>query len=342
MKRAAVIAMVPLFGAALFAMPRFVAAPEAWIPTEPDPVVLVFAGDIMLDRNVAKWGAAAPEALFASTTELFAGADLRIINLEGTITTEPSVARRDSSILRFTFDPEFARRALSGIAPHAASLANNHTLDFGAAGYDSTRRYLEEWGIVPFGHALNARGLSAVLVVRETRVCVVGYHQLFDPSTKEVLAEIGRLRPECDVINVFAHWGEEYTHEPSPAQKRIAHEFIDEGADAVVGAHPHVVQSVEVYEGRPIFYSLGNFMFDQEFSWETKHGLLLRMELGERSARYTLNPVRIDRARVAPAPEGDRAEVLRIVAAGSSEELGEGILAGSFELPRPVAPGPRP
>lgn len=302
----AVLALLALF------VWQQVHAPQALIPQpqEPDPSIL-FAGDIMLDRNVARHAAAhTPASLFAGVLDLFHTADARVANLEGSITLNPSIALVDNTILHFTFDPQVAEAALAPLALSAVSLANNHAYDFGRSGFDATQDYLEAWGITPFGHPYNVRDLSTTLTVRGKQFCLVGYHSLYDAGTSEVVGEISRLRPVCYRIVVFSHWGEEYQSVANTAQVAAAHEFIDAGADLVIGAHPHVVQNVEVYKDRAIFYSLGNFMFDQNFSWATTHGLVVYVTFGESSTSFRLTPITIAGQEATVASEADAARVL--------------------------------
>jgi poly-gamma-glutamate synthesis protein (capsule biosynthesis protein) len=88
-------------------------------------------------------------------------------------------------------------------------------------------------------------------------------------------------KSKVDVLIVMVHWGIEYMPEPSATQKEIAHSLIDNGADVVVGNHPHWVQGYDTIDGKPIFYSLGNFVFDQAWSEETKSGLAIRLTYEE-------------------------------------------------------------
>jgi poly-gamma-glutamate capsule biosynthesis protein CapA/YwtB (metallophosphatase superfamily) len=293
------IAAAALVGA--FCLAGVARAPYSLIPQEPTVTVL-FVGDLMLDRGVARRARdlVQPTDIVADMRPLVAQADLMVLNLEGTITFNESIAARDNTILRFTFAPALAQAVLGALGADAVSLANNHALDFYASGYDETLSYLERWGVAHFGHPLNARDLSTALTARGARVCLVGYHELYDPSTAAVLEEIVRVRPACDYLVVMAHWGIEYEHEPTEAQVVEAHAFVDAGADLVVGAHPHVVQSHEVYRGKAIFYSLGNFVFDQDFSIDTTRGLALIVEF--RGTRTTITPVPLSIVESRPIP----------------------------------------
>jgi len=96
------------------------------------------------------------------------------------------------------------------------------------------------------------------------------------------LSEIKRIKTEklADLIIVYPHWGTEYlTSHPDKRQTDLAHQFIDSGADIIIGSHPHVIQPIEIYKEKPIFYSLGNFVFDQYFSKETMQGLMLKLDI---------------------------------------------------------------
>lgn len=307
-----------------------------------EEVTVFFAGDVMLDRNVAKRSEEfGKEQLFSSTTRFFLDADLAVLNLEGTITPNQSIARRNSSILRFTFDPEFARAVLAPLQLDAVSLANNHAIDFYERGFSQTKNYLSEWGIQSFGHPNNEGKLSVRLEVRGKTICVVGYHGLYEAATESVVAEIQNIRKHCWRIVVMSHWGLEYEPTPESATVHIAHEFIDAGADVIIGAHPHVVQTLEIYQGKPIFYSLGNFMFDQDFSWETMHGLGVKVSFSEEETHFTLIPTSVVYSRSGIAAGSDKAAILEaLTGEGLSLEIASGVRAGAFSLPveRTVAP----
>lgn len=307
------VAIGAALGAAAYIPAARVSAPF-WHPEPPAPIRVMFGGDIMLDRTVAASAEArGADTLFAGIAKEFNDSDIRIANLEGTITASSSVARRNHAILRFTFDPVIAGDALAPLNLDAVSSANNHGLDFGESGYASTGEYAAAFGIKRFGHPLNTPGfLSTKIEYKGKAFCFVGYHALFISTTTPVVAEIHTLRPECWRVIVLAHWGEEYTHEANAAQRAEAHAFIDAGADLVVGAHPHVVQGYEVYQGKAIFYSLGNFMFDQNFSWDTTHGMLLRADFSDTESHFTLLPITVADQKTAPAEGPDAQKVLDI------------------------------
>jgi gamma-polyglutamate biosynthesis protein CapA len=317
MKKLAIAgALVVVATTIIFALPAQEHA-LPWSEPQEEPVRVLFVGDLMLDRNVARSAEERGVAsLFASSTlELFADSDFQALNLEGTITDNPSIARQNSTILRFTFDPDLAREVLQMLRIDLISLANNHTLDFGDEGFEQTVQHFAIGGEGIFGHPLNDPtqfALSTEYPIGSGRkLCLVGYHSLFSADYTGVIDEIERLKASCWKKVVFAHWGDEYETVANAQQVEAAHAFIDAGADLVIGAHPHVVQNVEVYKERAIFYSLGNFMFDQNFSWEVQHGLAVRVDFYDDHTAFVLTPMTITDQRSSVATGADRQRVLK-------------------------------
>ncbi|MBC7836744.1 CapA family protein [Acetobacteraceae bacterium] len=267
------------------------------------PVRVLFAGDIMLDRDIARNTArVGVESFVADVAPLFANNDINVANLEGTVTDFPSIAQIDNTVLRFTFTPALAESVLTSLKLDAVSLANNHALDFGAAGYSQTRDFLSERGILSFGSPSNSENLSAQKTVRGNNICFVGYEDFINADPTIITNEITSIRPFCYRVVVFTHWGVEYQIQPTEHQRMLAHAFIDSGADLVIGAHPHVVQPREIYNGKAIFYSLGNFIFDQYFSSQTKRGIAVAVEFYSFETRFTLTPVSIERDGITRIP----------------------------------------
>ena len=105
--------------------------------------------------------------------------------------------------------------------------------------------------------------------------------------SEEIIADIQTARQQGGLVFVSLHWGVEYQHQPQESQRQLAHQLIDAGADVIIGHHPHCIQGVEVYRGGLIAYSLGNFVFDQFQSADTKSGLMLQAEM--RSVRMAVS-----------------------------------------------------
>ncbi len=255
-------------------------------------ISLLFLGDMMFDRGVrTKIISAGEDVVFASTTRFISlQYDLTIANLEGPITINRSktIDATGRAIPGFTFTfPTSTAPLLKNSGIDIVSLANNHADNFGPAGLRETAKWLTDSGVEFFGNANNdlssnnPSNISMLQCLNDICIGLIGYHQFASDTENGKQAVLGEIQKmveqktsgELDAIVVFPHWGEEYTKRPSASQKQLAHDWIDAGADMVIGAHPHIVQSVEIYKEKSIFYSLGNYIFDQYFSYDTTHGL---------------------------------------------------------------------
>lgn len=290
-------------------------------------VTFLFTGDVMLDRGVANHASKhGDDSLFRGVESVMKDVDAVVVNLETTLSTRPSVAA--GMDLRFTSDPRFAK-LLMDLNVDVATLSNNHTDDFGAEGLNSTREYLTSAGIEYFGSPHNREGeLSLVTEIEGLTVCFVGYEGFIAVDPAPIAEEIRRIDPGCTYMVATMHAGEEYTPEPSEIQVAAARAFIDAGADVVVGSHPHIVQPLELYKGKPIFYSLGNFMFDQDFSWETTHGLLVEAAFTSDAVSYTLIPTDIVKAEasVSESPQDIERTLTMLKHSSWSEEFSAQVL----------------
>ena len=164
-------------------------------------------------------------------------------------------------------------------------IANNHAMQHGADAYKRTFNYLTSCGSLCFGS--NAQK-SQVFEHQGRKVSITGFSQRIDafsqepcywhnPEYKELEQEKTQLSEDAFKI-AFVHWGNEFINRPSSPQKRFAHWLVDTGFDLVIGMHPHVLQGYEQYNGKYIFYSLGNFVFDMP--WEpTKYGAVVSIDL---------------------------------------------------------------
>ena len=259
-----------------------------------EPLRLIFAGDIMLDDGPGRVVARGEDPL-APFSDLLQDADYRIGNLETSIaTTGQAFANKI-----YTF-----RAAPAVLQVHkgrfdAFSLANNHSGDYGHAAFVETLRLLNASGLRHFGGGLNLAEAHAPLWIEKKglRIAVLGYNE-FKPrrfeagpnwpgiawsEDSQVLADIRAARAAgADLVIPFMHWGWEIETHSDARQRQLAHLMIDHGADMVVGSHPHVTQEAEIYRGKPILYSLGNFVFDGFDQPEAQTGWLLRVSLDKR------------------------------------------------------------
>ncbi len=251
-------------------------------------VKILFLGDMMFDRGVrANVNRSGFAYVFGESTTTLAAHDLVVANLEGPITSSSSKTMKNGVAVpgfEFTF-PTGTAKALHDAGIDIVSLANNHTYNFGAAGLAETRNLLANAGVSYFGSPLNASFIATSTCINSICIGIVGWHEFARANNNLILAAIKELRPKVDYLVVFPHWGIEYETTPTAEQRLFAHQWIDQGADAVIGAHPHVVETIEQYRGKPIFYSLGNFIFDQYFSFETTHGIGVSVTLTKNMAK---------------------------------------------------------
>jgi poly-gamma-glutamate synthesis protein (capsule biosynthesis protein) len=217
------------------------------------------------------------------------------------------------------------------------NLGNNHTNNFGAKGLLQARKFLSDAGLSYFGDPLNSPDyLSTTTEKNGIKIGFVSYMQLANTGFDVVLDEIKRLRPSVDMLIALPHWGIEYeTEKPWARQQEEAYAMIDAGVDTIIGTHPHVIQPIEQYNGKTIFYSLGNFIFDQYFSEETMQGLTVRMNIEKdttsSTVSYILQPVVISkRSQVSVAPGDvtktilDHLSQVSIVSSTVQEEIARG------------------
>jgi len=271
--------------------------------TSPSNVKILFTGDMMLDRNVRNIiDRKGFEYFFGGVKELISSADIAVTNLEGAFTTNTSItASLISKELLFTFDPKLAPK-LYDLGFDILGLANNHSYNFGKAGLESTRRYTGGAGMMYYGDPFNKDEISTVITKNGIRIGLVGFHEFYYSNFDNVLTEITRLRKDVDVLIVTPHWGVEYQKEPTAKMREWAHAFIDSGADVVIGTHTHIVGDTEIYKDKKIYYSLGNFAFDQYFSKATMQGLVVILDIdknaGDKSINFTEIPIYVDREGV--------------------------------------------
>lgn len=264
------------------------------------PFSLIVVGDIMLGGRttaaIARYGADYP---LAAVAPLLRRAPIVLGNLEGPFARKAHKAERTFS---YRVNPALAT-ALTHAGINVLTLANNHLLDCGRAGVVETLETLAQAGIAPLGAGINSRAARAPVIQRigPLRIGLLGYYwnsrcaaQDDLPGgamdTPEVLeADIRALRSQVDRVVVTFHWGIPYEREPLPEDRAKARFAIECGADAIVSHHPHVVQPFEVYRGRPIIYSVGNFAFGSGNS--KAEGMLVGLRFGERRTQIAIYPL---------------------------------------------------
>ena len=246
--------------------------------TEEDTLTIAFTGDILLDRGVRKCieknGA---DAVFsASIDSLFRTCKLVVGNLECPAT---KIQQRVYKRFMFRAEPEWLQTLKKHGITHL-NLANNHSIDQGREGLLDTKRNIEQAGMVAVGAGRNMQEAAAPVLLAEQprrvyllvsqRLPLENFAYLPDrpcvsqESMDSLCARIRWLKeqePDCYVI-VNVHWGWEHHMEPTLKQRQEAHRMVCAGADLIIGHHTHTLQTVETWQGTPIYYSLGNFIFD--------------------------------------------------------------------------------
>lgn len=231
---------------------------------EPAELLLTFTGDCILGTDEffawdtgfnAYYERYGGEYFLDNVRDIFKEDDLTIINMEGTLTEETT---RSEKQFAFKGAPQFVD-ILTSSSVEAANVANNHSHDYGEQSFLDTVNILEKNNIKTFGY-----DDTAMITVKNIKIGLFGIYELDDHLARipQVKSNIAKLKEEnADIIVAVFHWSNELVTVPDENQVTLAHLAIDEGADIVVGHHPHVVQGIETYKGKTIAYSLGNFCF---------------------------------------------------------------------------------
>jgi len=242
-------------------------------------IKLLFVGDVMMTRYVEKRIKKLNKEYiypFEKILNYLKTFDYVIANLEGPISDK---GVKVGSKYSFRMKPEVAE-ALSKANINIVNLANNHIFDYGKVAFEDTLKNLEKNNIKYFGNSyepliiekegvkIGFLGFSDFLKHLEVKEGKIGI-AIVNSNLSEI---IKKAKEKVDILIVSFHWGEEYKKIANERQRKIAKIAIDSGADLVIGHHPHIIQNIEKYKDKFIFYSLGNFIFDQNFSKETMIG----------------------------------------------------------------------
>jgi poly-gamma-glutamate synthesis protein (capsule biosynthesis protein) len=240
-----------------------------------DEVRLLFTGDILLSREVKHEIDRTGRFPWEPFATLFHVATWVAGNLEGAVGDERDCLPTSTASPCFAI-PLSLVPMLSRAGFRAIGIANNHAIDLGAAGHEATRQALTAADIEPLAwddspHFVRA-GPYDIAVIAISTVPARDGSRAEIPST-ELRQKLRLARNLADAVVVFIHWGSELLDWPDAEQRRAAEWLVHNGADLVIGHHPHVVQEPECIAGRPVFFSLGNHLFDQKYP-ATKRGLI--------------------------------------------------------------------
>lgn len=277
--------------------------------TPKENVSIAVTGDVMFARNM-------PNVLsfesspFAGVSNVTSNVDLLLINFENAATYSGDALKGDVPL---KCDPSYVPLAKANNNT-VASIANNHALDYGITGMNDTLAYLKDAGITPIGAGQTEDEAHQAIVqeINGRKITILNYMDSnnFAEYSYESMPYANGTSPgysaydsadaqkqisennDSDLIVVYLHFGNEYSNSPNEDQVRIAHELIDYGADVVIGSHPHVTQGIEMYNGKPIFYSLGNFIFDQS-NPATHSAYFVQIDLVNETGQCTVYPIYI-------------------------------------------------
>lgn len=243
-------------------------------------VSIAVTGDVMFARNMP--GVLSLDSSpFNGVSDVTSNVDLLLINFENAATYSGDALKGDVPL---KCDPAYVPLA-KGNNNTIAALANNHAYDYGQTGMEDTISHLKDAGITPIGagNSEDEAHRAVTKQIYERKITVLNYmdSENFAEYSYDVMPYANGSSPgysaydsddarkqisennDSDLIIAYMHFGNEYSVSPNENQVKISHELIDYGADIVIGSHPHVTQGIEMYKGKPIFYSLGNFIFDQ-------------------------------------------------------------------------------
>lgn len=268
----------------------------------------------------------------------FKGADVVFANLEGPIHGEGS---KGGTAMVFSFNEDVAQ-FLKNYGFNLVSLANNHAVDQGWEGRDTTIAALDKAGLNWCGHPSDADDGSVYYgQLGDKKYAFICFQDVtFKLDDGAAINLIKKVKSEVDYLVVSIHWGYEYKHTADwGTQIEPGRAFIDAGADFVIGHHPHVVENFEVYNGKFIFYSLGNFVFDQYWSKDTQEELAIGIvlvpdESGKLKTKVHLFPMKSEASQSRLMSEEERAEwIERFIGYGEySEDMKRMIRTGILEL----------
>ncbi len=283
---------------------------------QPEEITIAAVGDIMLGHRtepvLKKFG---PQYPFVEVQPFLDKADIVVGNLESPISTRGTAVENKKFTLRAG---PVAVEALAAAGVHVVTLANNHSMDFGPLALQDTLEILDENGILYSGAGMDIEDARApaILKIKGKTVAFLSYSLTFPlefyasakrpgtaPGYQEfVKADVEKIRPLADLVVVSFHWGAELMTAAKEYQVELGHQAIDWGADLVLGHHPHVLQEIEIYKGRLIAYSLGNFVFGSESNNTNSSIILLLTFKGKSLVRAEAVPLGVNNYRVKYQP----------------------------------------
>lgn len=266
---------------------------EKEITPEKNTVSILNFGDMMFDRNVRKKiekDGKDPFMYLKEEPKVLNDFDFIIANLEGPI-VEMDKKLCQGKAYNFQF-ASTTPALLKSVGINIVNIANNHIYDCYGRGVESTKKYLKEAEIDYVGDEVVEKSFI-IKNIGDKKIVFIGLDRTISSTPISNFYElIKNLKLSNDYIVANIHWGEEYRLVETADQKTVAHGLVDSGADVIFGHHPHVIEPVEVYKDKAVFYSLGNFVFDQ-IGEERNFGIGAGVEFGENFNKFTVFPYKI-------------------------------------------------
>lgn len=243
-------------------------------------VSVAIGGDVMMVNNIPAVLNESTSA-FAGVSNVTSNVDLLLFNFDNAVTYTDNAVKKNNPL---RCEPRFLEM-IRGNENTVVALANGHVCDFGVSGMRDTLSELDEAKIshLGVGEDENQSHQNVTQEINGRRITIFNYmdsnmfpgyshdelpaadglapgYSAYDSAVAQ--QQISQAKENGDTVIVYMHFGKEYSDAPNDDQKRIAHELVDYGADVVVGSHPHVAQGIEMFHGKPIFYSLGDLVSD--------------------------------------------------------------------------------
>ncbi|MGU3470577.1 CapA family protein [Paenibacillus sp. D51F] len=298
------------------------------MPKDAGTVRLAFTGDILLASKVAdQMEANGLDYPFTGAAPYLSKPDLTAGNLETPITLRGTPAENKQYV--FKGKPGYLK-PLKDAGFDVVTVANNHTLDQGTEGLLDTMKYLDDVKLPHVGGGRNDKEAFApvILASKGVKIAYIGVSRVLPVTdwmagpkrigvaeaynSARAVEAIRSAKEKADLVVVMVHWGTERSEQPNAQQKRLARDLVDAGADLVIGAHPHVLQGFELYKGKWIAYSLGNFIFTSNSNSKTSEtGVLDAVCSKEGNCGLQFHPMKIALSRPAPMEGEEAAALLR-------------------------------
>jgi gamma-polyglutamate biosynthesis protein CapA len=273
-------------------------------------ITIFLTGDVMFDFAVDPLIDSGVD-VFGDLTPLFKTADMVVINLEDPLTNSNNNLK---TVVPVKADPKDVQ-VLKNDNINVVCLANNHIMDYGESGLNDTLNTLKSYNITTVGAGENLQQASkpAYFIVDNRTMAILNFFDTttfqefskselppatenssgFAPAEWNLIKDnLEQARKQSDIVIIVLHYGNEYSTVPNQHQENLSRKCIDEGADMVVGSHPHVIQRVESYNGKIIFYSLGNCVFDQS-NPSPKESMVVKLQDLNGSLTAVIYPFRI-------------------------------------------------